>query len=510
MSISIGRNCAQLVGFSVLVSALAVSAPAQTGPNFVFVLLDDLGWRDFSSYGSDFYETPHIDALAREGMRFTQFYSSGSVCSPTRSALVTGKHPARTHNTQWFGGATNGTPYVDSLALEEHTLGEAFHGAGYVTGHIGKWHLGPRLLPTRHGFATNVAGTGAGHPYSYFSPYRNAHLPDGPAGEYLTDRLAEEAVKFIEANRTSPFFLLLSHYSPHTPLQAKADLIAKYHAKAGHLDTAGSFGMEGTNKVRLKQNHAVYAAMIESVDQGIGRILAKLREVGLDSQTVVIVTSDNGGLSTSEGHPTANAPLRAGKGWLYEGGIRVPFIARWPGRIEAGKIADSVAATTDLYPTLLKLAGLPLRPDQHRDGTGFADLLLAGGPASPRGPLFWHYPHNSNQGGKPGSAMRLGRYKLIEFFATRKLELYDLAEDPGERNDLSQTQRQRTAELFASLKAWRDSVNANMPATYQIPVGLARVSASKRPLPGKSAGAVFTAQGRQVPETTAPATVTLP
>jgi arylsulfatase A-like enzyme len=276
--------------------------------------------------------------------------------------LVTGKHPGRTRNTQYFGGAAGGTPYVDTLSAAEVTVGEAFQMAGYATAHLGKWHLGSRLLPPSHGFDLNLAGTGAGHPASYFSPYQNARLPDGPSGEYLTDRLSDGAVAFIEANRARPFCLLLAHYAPHTPLQAKAGLVAKYQAKAAGLDSTGPrFGTEGANQVRLVQDHATYAAMIESVDQGVAKIMAGLRRLGLDSNTAVIVTSDNGGLSTSGGHPPSNVPLRAGKGWLYEGGIRVPFIARWSGRFAAGKVTDSTATTTDLYPTLLQLAGLATR-----------------------------------------------------------------------------------------------------------------------------------------------------
>ena len=437
--------------------------------NVVFVLCDDLGYMDIGANNpKTFYETPNIDRLAAQGMRFTDGYAACSVCSPTRASIMTGKYPARLHLTDFIGGTRQGklkpAPYIDHLPLEEVTIAEALKEAGYATGFFGKWHLGGAgYYPEQQGFDVNMGGCAYGLPPSYFSPYKNPTLTDGPDGEYLTDRLTDEAIKFIEINKDNPFFVYLSHYAVHNPQQAKAELIEKYKAKAARLPhSAGpEFLPEGKSQARQVQDQPVYAAMIQSVDEGIGRITKRLHELGLDKNTVVIFTSDNGGLSTSEGSPTSNVPLRAGKGWLYEGGIREPMIVRAPGVTKKGSVCKTPVMSTDYYPTLLELAGLPLRPKQHVDGVNLVPALK--GKNLPQRPLFWHYPHYSNQGGGPGGAVRLGDFKLIEWFEDGRVELYNVKNDIAESNDLSATMPEKASELVKMLRDWRKSVDAAMP-----------------------------------------------
>src|SRR6266850_127950 len=350
----------------------ALSTPPK--PNIIFILADDLGYADLNCYGSTFYETPNLDRLAAQGMRFTSAYAACPVCSPTRGSLLTGKYPPRFEVTDFIGGNRTGklipASYKNHLELEEVTVAEALKSAGYVTGFIGKWHLGGKgFWPEQQGFDANLGGCEKGHPSSYFSPYRMPNLTDGPPGEYLTDRLTDEAMKFFEANKDRPFLLWFPHYAVHTPLQAKPALVRKYQAKAAELHSGEPrFRPEGVAKDRRIQDHAIYAAMVESLDQSTGRILDKLTELNVERNTIVIFTSDNGGLSTSEGAPTSNAPLRAGKGWLYEGGIREPLLIKWPGVTAAGSLCATPVISPDFYPTILEMAGLPLRPQQHRDG----------------------------------------------------------------------------------------------------------------------------------------------
>ena len=453
-------------------SLAAAPAAARTAlPNFVFILADDLGWTDLGCYGSSFYETPHLDRLAAKGMRFTDAYATCSVCSPTRASILTGKYPARLHLTDWLPGRTDRPSQklkhptiLDHLPLEEVTLAEALREGGYRTGFIGKWHLGnTNYFPEKQGFDLNVAGCARGSPPSYFSPYRIPTLTDGPKGEYLTDRLTDEALKFIESVKGKPFLLYLSHYAVHNPQQAKAEMIAKYKAKAARLPPPAGpeFLPEGKNQARQIQNQPVYAAMVQSVDESVGRVMQKLAELGLEDNTVVFFTSDNGGLSTSEGTPTSNVPLRAGKGWHYEGGVREPLIIRWPGVTKPGSVCRAPMVSTDYYPTLLEMAGLPLRPRQHMDGVSLVPLLQGG--TRPERPLFWHYPHYSNQGGGPGGAVRLGNLKLIEWYEDMRVELFNLRDDPGERHDLAAAMPDETAALRQQLHAWRQRVNAAMP-----------------------------------------------
>lgn len=337
--------------------AAAVEADEPAGPNVVFFLVDDLGWRDLGCFGSTFYETPHADRLARDGMRFTSGYAACPVCSPTRASILSGKYPARLATTDYFGAAQPDAwkrntlllpaAYSERLPREETTLAEAFHAAGYATFFAGKWHLGPEgYWPEDQGFDVNRGGCERGGPYGgnkYFSPYGNPRLADGPPGEHLPDRLATETVKFIESHRDGPFFAYLSFYSVHTPLMARPDLQAKYAEKAKRLEATGPAWLpEGTRQVRQVQNHAVYAGMVEAMDSAVGKVLDALDRLRLAERTVVVFMSDNGGLSTSEGSPTSNVPLRAGKGWMYEGGIREPMIVRWPGVTRPGSACDQI------------------------------------------------------------------------------------------------------------------------------------------------------------------------
>ncbi|MGH8020718.1 MAG: sulfatase, partial [Opitutaceae bacterium] len=351
--------------------------------------------------------------------------------------------------------------------LEETTIAEAFKAAGYRTFFAGKWHLGPEgYWPENQGFDFNLGGHNRGGPYGggkYFSPYGNPRLPDGPPGEHLPDRLARETAAFIKEHRDQPFFACLSFYSVHTPLMAREDLQLKYEAKArAHPAPEPKFGRERERKVRFVQDHAVHAGMVEAMDEAVGKVLQALEEAGVSERTIVVFTSDNGGLSTSEGSPTSNMPLRAGKGWPYEGGVREPLIVAAPGVAHPGSVSDAIVTSPDFFPTLLELTDLPARPEQHVDGRSFVAALRGGG--QPRGAIFWHYPHYGNQGGAPCGAVREGDWKLIEWYEDGSLELYHLADDPGEKNNLATAEPARTAALHAQLREWRRAVGAKMPA----------------------------------------------
>ncbi|GAB5517783.1 MAG: sulfatase [Rhodothermales bacterium] len=432
---------------------------------------------DIGAYNPDtFYETPHLDRLAAEGMLFTDGYAAAPVCSPTRASLQTGKYPARMRTTDWFGAPqpetvqnhwTRDQPllpasYVATLPHEETTIAEALLAGGYHTFFAGKWHLGNEgSYPEDHGYQINRGGFERGGPYGgdrYFSPYGNPRLEDGPSGEHLPARLGQETADFIASSSGAPFFAMLSFYSVHTPLMTRQDLEAKYVAKPAPED---AWGEEGDRRVRLVQNHAVYAGMVEAMDEAVGMVLATLDSLGLAENTLVVFTSDNGGLSTSEGHPTSNLPLRGGKGWMYEGGIREPFIARWPARVEAGQTTATPVTSPDLYPTFLAAAGLDAQPQQHADGESL--LPVFDGQTLEREALFWHYPHYGNQGGSPTAAIRAGAWKLIHFFEDDRVELYNLAEDIGETNDRSEAEAERASTLFDQLRQWQAEVGAVFP-----------------------------------------------
>jgi arylsulfatase A-like enzyme len=447
-------------------------------PNVLFILVDDLGWTDLGIYGSTFYETPHIDALAKEGMKFNNAYAACPVCSPTRASIMTGKYPSRIGTTDWFGApqpeeAKNSAvwktkklwpaAYNEYLPLEETTMAEAFKANGYATFMAGKWHLGEdkKYWPENQGFDINKGGFGAGHPKSYFSPYNNPRLEDGPAGEYLAERLTNETIAFIEQNKSQPFFAYFSLYDVHSPFQAKENVIKKYEDKKNRLGLKDEFEIVGGVKTRANQSFAVYAAMVEAMDNAVGTVLNKVKELGLEENTMVVFFSDNGGLATSEGSPTSNAPLRAGKGWLYEGGIREPLIIKYPAIIKKGTQTNVPVISTDFFPTLLQLSGLPLLPEQHVDGKSLVPLLQ--NKKIKRDALYWHYPHYGNQGGAPASAIRYGNWKLIEKFEDNTVELYDLAEDPGEKNNLIAKEPSIAKKLKTSLMEWRTNQRATMP-----------------------------------------------
>ena len=455
-------------------------------PNIVFILMDDLGWRDLSCYGSTFYETPNLDRLAAAGLRFTEAYASCPVCSPTRASLLTGKYPATVGVTDWIDsshhchpcrGKVVDVPYIDHLPLTETTLARALRDGGYQTWHVGKWHLGgPAFYPEPHGFEVNRGGCGWGSPrQGYFSPWGIPNLPDGAPGEYLTDRLTAEAIQLIrKRNLAAPFFLNLWHYAVHTPIQAPAALVAKYQAKAKTMgldqikaiEEGEFFPSEHKRHLRVQrrrlQSDPVYAAMIENLDTNIGRLLDALAAERVADETLVIFTSDNGGLATAEGSPTSNRPLAEGKGWMYEGGTREPLLIRWPGHISAGSLCQVPVTSPDFYPTLLEAAGLAPRPEQHVDGISLMPLLR-GGDHLDRKAIFWHYPHYGNQGGTPGSSVRAGDWKLIEFFEDGRLELYQLRDDLGETRNVATEQPEITRRLHDLLKAWRSRVEAKIP-----------------------------------------------
>lgn len=457
---------------------LAASAGAAERPNLVFFLVDDLGRMDVGAYNPEtFYETPHIDRLAADGMLFTQGYSACPVCSPTRYSIMTGKYPSRAGLTDWLVGKREGgfapAPLNDRMPLEETTLAEALQAAGYRTAFLGKWHLGPtpEFWPERQGFEFNIGGHDRGSPRSYFSPYHNPRLSDGPPGEHLPERLAGEACRLLEELQDEPFLIYFSFYSVHTPLQGRDDLIAKYRARAAEQEARAEFAEEEQvwpvdepRKVRVVQNHAVYAAMVESMDAAVGRVLAKLDELGLAEDTVVCFTSDNGGLSTSEGAPTSNRPFRAGKGWLYEGGIRAPLIVKWPRLTEPGSTCDAPVCSIDLLPTLLDIAAAAEHAGDLVDGQSLAPLLRDPAESTESAwrerPLFWHYPHYSNQGGFPGGAIRQGEWKLIERYEDGRAHLFDLAHDEAEQHDVAAAQPEIVARLRTRLHAWYEEMDA--------------------------------------------------
>ncbi len=469
---------AGLAGLGAAAAALArpgcvpTDRAAARRPNIVFFLIDDFGWTDLACYGSTFYETPHLDRLAASGMRFTDAYAACPVCSPTRASILTGRNPARLHLTNYLVGdrwpaesPIRPVKWQHFLPLEEVTIAEALKAAGYATGFVGKWHLGgDPYSPEAQGFDFNVGGCAMGGPKTYFDPYDIPKLPDRRRGEYLNDRLTEEAERFLDAHRQGPFFLYFAHYAVHIPLEAKKEDVARYQAKAKALPAGRPpvFGKEGTHKVRLVQDHPVYAGMVDNMDQSVGRILKKLRDLGVDENTIVFFMSDNGGLSTAEGWPTSNLPLRAGKGWLYEGGIREPMIVRWPGVTRPGSVCGEPVTSDDFLPTILEAVGAAAPADRPLDGTSFVPLLKGQGGLG-REALYWHFPHYSNQGGTPGGAVRAGDWKVLESYEDGRLELYNLKDDIGEKNDLAAAMPDRAAELRTRLVRWRAAVGAQMP-----------------------------------------------
>jgi len=455
-----------------LLACLLAAAPLLHAKSYVLIVVDDLGYMDIGAYNPNcFYETPNVDRLAKSGMMFTDGYAANPVCSPTRFGIQTGRYPTRKDATNFFSGRRGGkfapAPLHDQLDHDEITIADALKKQGYATFFAGKWHLGPtqEFWPENHGYDVNKAGYRAGGPYTgkkYFSPYDNPKLENGPDGEHLPDRLASETCDFMETHKEEPFFAMLSFYSVHTPLIGRPDLVAKYKKKAEKIngkefaEEEQIFPNSRKRQVRILQKHAVYAAMVEAMDQAVGKVMKKIKDLGLEDEVVICFTSDNGGLSTSEGSPTSNLPLRGGKGWVYEGGIREPFIVKWPGLTKAGSVNATPVMSTDFFTTFVKAAdgeiehtvdGIDLRPSLKG-----ADLE--------REALYWHYPHYSNQGGIPGGAIRMGDWKLFERYEDGRVHLYNLKEDIGELTDVKDNHKDRVKMMRKKLHAWYQETDA--------------------------------------------------
>ncbi|MCM2374481.1 sulfatase [Aporhodopirellula aestuarii] len=456
--------CLVLTAFP-LCSAHAEQAEATPGesaqPNFVFLLVDDLGWGDFGCYGSRFHETPHIDALAKEGMTFQNAYAACTVCSPSRAAIMTGCYPARLQLTDWIAGhrhphAKLAVPdWKMKIDHERVTLPEALKEAGYATAFFGKWHLMPngqddfdQHYPTAHGFDINIGGREWGQPKGpgkYFSPFDMPNLDDGEPGDFLTDKLTDAAVDFLDkTGKSKPFLLYFSYYTLHGPIMSPPDLVEKYRTKAKNF--------ENTKNEHLDPARA---GMVERLDASVGRLMQKLDELGVADNTVVMITGDNGGnfQGTSGG-------LRDFKGFSHEGGTREPLIVHWPGVTQSGTSCDESVIGTDFYPTMLDIAGLPLRPNEHQDGISLVPLLKGESASLPREALYWHYPHYHRTA--PYGAIRRGDWKLIEFFEDGRLELYNLSDDPGETKNLAQTKPEQAEGLLQQLVTWRKATGAQM------------------------------------------------
>ena len=510
-------------------AAAPVQSQETQPPNIVFFLVDDLGWSDVGCYGSNFYETPAIDQLARDGMLFDNAYSTCHVCSPSRASILTGKYPARTNLTEWLGGRPEREyeplhhgEKLTALPAEEQTLAETLKSHGYATANYGKAHLNSD--PKSYGFDEAITGWVR----SYFHPFSPAYSKSLPAkeGDYYTDKLTDAALDFIERHQEGPFFVHLEHFSVHDPIQGRKDLVEKYKKKLATLpkqegpdyileanpdgpvvsadqlqaleadDNRTSHQDERVWWVKQKQDNVEFAGMLEATDQSLGRIRAKLKELGLEENTIIIFTSDNGGMSASNqyrgiNHPrqtldsqfaSSNLPLRGAKGWNYEGGIRVPLIVHWPDNIRANSRSHAVVTGTDFYPTLLEMLKLPALPDQHVDGRSFVPALKEEN--YDRGPIYWHFPHYSNHGYQsPNGAIRSGRYKLIEYYENGTVQLFDLQNDLGEKNDLAKSDPETTQKLQKMLQDWRKEVDAKMPYPKTATSKPARGARVARPSP---------------------------
>jgi arylsulfatase A-like enzyme len=470
------RFTALLIAVSclMLTDPSKIAAAKKAKLNVLFILADDLGWRDLSVEGSTFYESPNIDRIAKLGMRFTQGYAACQVCSPSRASIMTGKYPARHGITEYIGAPegiawkrnTRMLPphYEHQLPGEDTTLAEAFREAGYRTFFAGKWHLGSEgSMPEDHGFEINIGGNRRGSPAGgFFSPYKNPKLSDGPAGESLPLRLGRETAKFIDNHADEPFLAYLSFYSVHAPIQSTKTRWDKYRARAAKLPVPKNrFLIDRTSPVRQLQDHPVYAGMIEAMDDAVGLALTALERNGLMDHTIIVFTSDNGGVSAGDGKATSNLPLRGGKGRQWEGGIREPYHIVWPGVVKPGSTCDTPVIGTDFYPTLLEMTGLGTRPKQHVDGVSLVPLLR--GKTIAERPLYWHYPHYGNQGGEPSAIIRDGNWKLIHYYEDGRDELYDLSQDEGEQRDLASSNSKQTKTMRDRLFGWLKQTGAHMP-----------------------------------------------
>lgn len=467
-----------LIFIGCLLSTGSVKSQNKQQPNIILFYVDDLGWMDLACQGSQFYETPAIDQLATEGIRFTQGYTAHPRCVPARYGILTGRYPARAH-----------VPGGGGLVPDDVTIGEALQAGGYKTFFTGKWHLlfkhDEANMPENQGFDINIAGGKAGAPPTYFYPYRKGKktpagskglkqnelhgLEGGQEGEYLTDRLTSESVQFMENHVSTqpdqPFFLFLSHYGVHTPFEAKEELVKKYQSKLKTMEyDLPEYEKTITGDTKLRQDFPVYAAMIESIDQSMARINETLKKLNIEDNTIIIFTADNGGLSTrgnTRQLATSNYPLRYGKGWLYEGGIREAFIVKWPGVTKAGAVSDEVVTGTDIYPTVLAMAGLEQRPNDHLDGMDVTKAIK-GKKFKRQEPIFWHSPmaRPGSTGDENSSAVRLGDYKLIEWYDKGEVELFNLKEDIREQHNQAEEMPEKTSELLALLKDWKKEIKA--------------------------------------------------
>ncbi|NYT40668.1 sulfatase [Sphingomonas sp. R-74633] len=456
-------------------------APAPHGarPNIVFILVDDMGWRDLGVTGSTFYETPAIDALARDGMRFTNAHSAYPRCVPSRYAILTGRNPAR--------GQVPGGP--ESIKASDYTIAEALHDNGYATFFAGKWHEGktPATQPQAQGFDINIGGSSAGMTGTHFFPYNAGKhilgpgLETGKPGEYLADRLTDETIKFLDEHQRTkpdqPFLVYLSHYGVHTPLEGKPELVEKFKKKLAAMGGPKPDGyLQRDGETKKYQDDPVYAAMIASIDESVGRVRAELERLGIADNTLIVFTSDNGGLSNRGEHtkserPTSNLPLRAGKGHDYEGGLAIPMIVRWPGHTKAGSVTSQFTVNSDHYPSLLAAAGLPLQPKVHVDGISYLPVL-AGGKMPADRIIYWYSPRPRTRqtGDKVSGAIRIGDWKYyLSFDPSVPSELFNLATDPYEKTDLSAKQSARAADLKGKLTAWLASVHALAPVPEAAP-----------------------------------------
>ncbi len=447
-------------------------------PNIVFILVDDLGLHDLSVTGSEFYETPNVDRIAKEGMMFTQGYAASRVCSPSRASIMTGKFTARHGITDWIGAAS-GTEwrkhnrhdkllpaeYVHNLPKDDVTLAEAMKAAGYTTFFSGKWHLGNEgSYPEDHGFDINKGGWEKGSPIGgYFSPWENPKLPNKIDGENLSMRLAKETVDFIKQHKNTAFFAFLSFYAVHGPIQTAQQKWQKYRnkAEAQGINEKG-YKMERVLPIRQVQDNPIYAGLVESMDDAVGLVLQALKDTGLEKNTIVVFTSDNGGVASGDAFSTSNLPLRGGKGYQWEGGIREPYFIKVPWLDDSGSQSDFPVIGADFYPTLLDLAGIELLPEQHMDGISLKPLL-EGKKIDVDRPLFWHYPHYGNQGGNPSSVIREKNWKLIHYWEDGTEELYNLAADVGEQRNVIDEHADVAKTLSEKLLGWLTSVNADMP-----------------------------------------------
>lgn len=472
----------RVTGLLTAISSTVVAGQKSTEqkPNILFILADDLGWNDLGCTGSKFYETPNLDKLAAEGVRFTQAYASCGVCSPSRASIMTGQTPARHGITDWIGAKSGEewrtmnrfskllpAEYLHNLPAEQFTIAEALKKNGYRTFFCGKWHLGSAgSYPEDHGFDVNIGGSEMGGPSGgYFSPYMNPKLSDGPEGEDLSMRLANETAKFMKEhaknNKRQPFLAFLSFYAVHAPLETTKSNWNYFREKAGKMGIAAeAFIFDRTLAVRQIQDNPVYAGLIRQMDDAVGVVLKQIRDLGLDKNTLIIFTSDNGGVSSGDAYATSNLPLRGGKGRQWEGGIREPLIISYSG-CKQGSVIDVPVISMDFYPTILEFAGLPLIPDQHKDGISIIPLLT-GGKIAERA-FYWHYPHYGNQGGEPCTYTRQGDWKLIYYHEDGRTELYNLAIDQTESEPLNAQYPAKVKELKTKLDNWLTEVHGIMP-----------------------------------------------